>query len=411
MEAIALPQELKRFEGKITDIDTHEMMPAQVWVEKFGPDVQFLADYFIKHGEGEDEHLNTTNVVGFEGDILPIDKDVVNIKGSRAPGSVEPERRLDVMDAMGISRQLMYPTGHTMRAINILRFRERPGFMPGVEGDRIAMAKRAIDLFNAWAIEVQKTSDRIRPVAVLYGDTPEELIARVRHFVDNGIRAVWIFPAGEPLGGRSPAHPDLDPMWAALAEANCAATIHVAGDGKFFASDVWRDAPAFEGFVQHVEISRDPWFLATLHKAFENFLTVMILGGVFDRHPTLRFGVIECAAHWVGPMIRRLDMFNKLNNNLASKDQSHFTKELYRLPHPPSFYLKRNVRVTPFVFEDFAFDIKNYGLEDVLAFSTDYPHVEGGRNAAKTFYDKVSVLGEEVTEKFFVTNGQLLLPD
>jgi hypothetical protein len=39
----------------------------------------------------------------------------------------------------------------------------------------------------------------------------------------------------------------------------------------------------------------------TLHYAPENFVAAMALGGVFERHPNVRFGVIELSATWVGP--------------------------------------------------------------------------------------------------------------
>ena len=73
--------------------------------------------------------------------------------------------------------------------------------------------------------------------------------------------------------------------------------------------------------------------------------------------------------------------------------------------------MKNNLRVTPYVFEPVDTYIERYGLEDVLCFSSDYPHIEGGRNMLDTFYKKLERLGPEIVEKFFVTNGSVLLPD
>jgi predicted TIM-barrel fold metal-dependent hydrolase len=235
------------------------------------------------------------------------------------------------------------------------------------------------------------------------------MIGRARHFLRNGVRALWIFPSGELPGGRSPAHPDLDPLWAMLAEADCAATLHIAGEGNFFRTEGWRAAPAFQGFARHGEVNMDPWHLQTMHQPHENFLVAMVLGGVFERHPTLRFGLIELGAFWVGPLMRSLDLWHAVGSR-AEQQAPEGAPETYRLPEPPSFYLRRNVRVTPYIFEDFSKDIEWYGVEDMLCFSTDYPHVEGGRNAFDTFNRRIARFGEAVAEKFFVTNGQLLLP-
>jgi predicted TIM-barrel fold metal-dependent hydrolase len=147
-----------------------------------------------------------------------------------------------------------------------------------------------------------------------------------------------------------------------------------------------------------------------MHLEVENFTTVMVMGGVFDRHPTLRFGLIETTAYFMGPLARRLDMWWNLDKGIINQPKAGQVPP-YRLPEPPSFYLNRNVRVTPFFFEDMARDFEIYDIDDMLCFSTDYPHVEGGKNAIKTHYEKIKHLGEDIIRKYFVTNGSWLLPD
>ena len=81
------------------------------------------------------------------------------------------------------------------------------------------------------------------------------------------------------------------------------------------------------------------------------------------------------------------------------------------LQRKPSDYLRSNVRVTPFVFEPVGVYLDRYEIADVLCFSTDYPHVEGGRDPLGRFSASLEHHGPEVIEKFFVRNGQFLLPD
>ena len=50
----------------------------------------------------------------------------------------------------------------------------------------------------------------------------------------------------------------------------------------------------------------------------------------------------------------------------------------------PSEFVKRQVRVTPYPHEDTGWIIANSG-DEVCLFSSDYPHVEGGRNPIKRF--------------------------
>jgi predicted TIM-barrel fold metal-dependent hydrolase len=309
------------------------------------------------------------------------------------------------MDAMGISYQLYFPTGLALFGGALFEAANNPAFMPAIKGDRRRIARRWFELYNIWLRQVNSTSDRIRATALLFGDTTEELIRQADEHIKAGFKAVLYLPTKALPGGKSPAHPDLDPLWARLAEANVAFTMHIENDGVPLKDDGWRDAPAFKGFLVHGEFNTDPGYLAFLHLPYERFITIMVLGGVFERHPKLRVGIIEVGAFWVGPLMRRLDLWYGMAGKFGKQGEEN---RVYKLPHPPSYYFNQNVRVTPYIFEDVAHDIAQYDLQKVLCFSTDYPHVEGGKNAFSTFYNKIKGLGESVVEDFFVNNGALL---
>jgi predicted TIM-barrel fold metal-dependent hydrolase len=144
--------------------------------------------------------------------------------------------------------------------------------------------------------------------------------------------------------------------------------------------------------------------MATFHNAITTYVTAMVLGGVFERHPNLRFGAIECGAHWLGPLAENLDMWG---TKVFQSRLSPF------LSTKPSDYVARNVRVTPFaLWEDVRSYIERYPqLADCYCYSTDYPHFEGGVNSMQLFHDRLAPLGEEVVDKFFRRNGELLLPE
>lgn len=412
---LALPVELASLAGRILDPDTHMMLPAQEWVAVLGPEFRDLADHYIEHGETEEEDKNTANVPGFAGDLADITSDIGKRKGARSPGAADPDRRLAVMDMMGIRQQLLFPTYPAVFLGFLYSGHADPNCMSYIGGDRRAKAIRWLDIHNEWLISCAR-GDRIRPAPFIFGSTPEELIGRARGYIERGVRALWLSPAGELPGGVSPAHPDLDPLWAMMAEANCVLINHIAGGGRFLATEAWQDAPAFEGYVTNTEFSRSPWYTAQFHLPFENFLATLILGGVFDRHPSLRFGIIESGSYWIGPLISRLDLWHSFGGDptAARKKAGGRYSPKYHLPEKPSFYLKRNVRVTPFPIEnksDLLLDVDRYDLADVLCYSSDYPHVEGGPDAASIFYKKLSGLGSEFIDKFFMENAKMLFPD
>ena len=243
-------------------------------------------------------------------------------------------------------------------------------------------------------------------MAPLYGETPEELISVAKSLIDRGIRAVQLITGRLP-GGVSPAANTLDGFYAMLAEASVPLTFHIGGEPNFFGTLDWGKAEAFEGYRETNEFTLNPWRLSSMHLAVQNFVATMVTGGVFERHPTLRVGVMEYTAHWIGPLADLLDIWHDNNHKTGPADNVANR----RLPLRPSEYIARNVRVAPFDFEPVGKYIEKHGLEDVYCFASDYPHVEGGKKPIEKFASSLEPLGRRVLEKFFVKNGELLLPN
>lgn len=405
LDPLALPEELRALAGRIVDTDTHEMIPVKYWVELFGPECQELQDAWANSPITDVEDKNTSNVPDYEGDIEPIDAGIVNAKGARAPGAMDLDRRLDVMDAMGVASQLMFPTSVGLWAAILLCGANDKLLFKDIKGDRAGKAKTMIRSYNKWLGTQARRNPRIVPVAPVFGDTVEELTEMTRELLDAGIKAVWM-PFGIAPGGLSPAHKDLDPYWQMLVDNDCILTLHVGTEETFFEPMAnFRDASAFKGYRRFGETSTDPWYLTHLHMPVQSFLMTMTVGGVFVRHPTLRVLVAEVGGYWVGPMMQAMDVWQDAFGKYSKHEEALKVK--------PSTFIRSNVRVTPFCFEDVASYINQYGqygLADVMCFSTDYPHVEGGKDALRKLYANLAPLGSEVVEKFFVTNGEFVMP-
>jgi predicted TIM-barrel fold metal-dependent hydrolase len=403
MTVHTLPASVAPYAGRMIDVDTHEQMPAEVWVETFGEDLRPMAELRMSSP--------AHNVPGYAGDVAELSAETVwSHKGPTAPGAVDMRRRLDVLDVMKIDRQLMFPTSAGLFGMILYSMPDGSNFHKVFGDDTRPMGARMMRCSNDWMVEAAKLSPRVRPVGSIYGDTPQELIALTRSLLDRGIRALTI-SAGHLPGGVSPAHNDLDPLYAMLAEANAPLTVHLGSELAFFRTLDWGTAKAFEGFKVSEETSLDPWRLSSLHLPAQNFIATLITGGVFDRHPTLRVGALECCAHWIGPLAELLDFWHDNNQSLAPTlfaDGSSGRK----LPMRPSEYIRRNVRISPFDIEDVGGYIAKHGLEEVYCFATDYPHIEGGKDPIGRFAASLSAHGHgaSVFEKFFVTNGELLLP-
>ena len=69
----------------------------------------------------------------------------------------------------------------------------------------------------------------------------------------------------------------------------------------------------------------------------------------------------------------------------------------------PSEYVRRQIRVTPYAHEPVGWIIEQAG-EEVCLFSSDWPHVEGGRNPLRRFEESTKGLGERAKERFYCEN-------
>jgi predicted TIM-barrel fold metal-dependent hydrolase len=119
------------------------------------------------------------------------------------------------------------------------------------------------------------------------------------------------------------------------------------------------------------------------------------MDGVFDRHPALRFGAIELGASWLPSLMRFLD------SGWAAFRKGE--ERLQKLSGPPSEILRRQLRVTPYPHEDTGWIIRNSG-EEMCLFSSDYPHVEGGRNPLKRFNESLEGCSETAKRRFYRDN-------
>jgi len=141
--------------------------------------------------------------------------------------------------------------------------------------------------------------------------------------------------------------------------------------------------------------------ITVLHHSSEEFLSVMILDGVLERHRGLRGGVIELGATWVPSMLRRLDS--------AVEIWSKSEPELKAFTRKPSEQVREQLAFTPYVFEDVG-ELIAESSDDLYLFSSDYPHHEGGRNPLGRFESSLGDLSEAGRERFYSGNFLKILP-
>jgi predicted TIM-barrel fold metal-dependent hydrolase len=206
--------------------------------------------------------------------------------------------------------------------------------------------------------------------------------------------------------GHSPSHIEFEPLWAMAQEAGLPILFHVGGEEKINPDYFNNGLPRVKDFHGGEENFTSVSYMPIGYSVMTS-LAALIFDGVLDRFPRLKFGAIELGASWVPGWMRNMDS--------AATAFAKNEERLQKLSLKPSEFVRRQVRVTPYPHEDAGWIVANTGPE-VCLFSSDFPHVEGGRNPLKRFDDSLKGRSREEVDRFYCDNfidlmGEGLAPE
>jgi uncharacterized protein len=297
--------------------------------------------------------------------------EVMSRKNFAATGSFVPEDRPRVLDMLGFASQLVFNTFHNRR----LHDWEH-------DGD-IEFAIGAARAHNRGMVEFCDVDPRLLPSCYVPLADLDRAPLLAEEAIAAGAAALLVASGCPP--GHSPSHVALDGVWARAEEAGIPVVFHVGGTGDLIDEGYFANGlpipPDFHGgeenfrSVDYMGIPGPP----------AQTLATMIFDGVLERFPDLRIGVIEQGAIWVPSWTRQMES--------AFDAFARHEERLQSLSLRPSEYVRRQVRFTPYPTEDVGWIIRQSGPE-VCLFSSDYPHVEGGRRPIERF--EASLAASEV---------------
>ncbi len=282
---------------------------------------------------------------------------------------------------MGVASQLVFNTFHNRRLHD------------WEHGPDLDLAYGAARAHNRGMVEFCSADPRLLPTCYVPLADFDRTEAMAAEALAMGAAALLI-PSGCPAG-HSPSHLGLDPLWRQAEEAGTPVVFHVGGTGDLI-------DPAY--FVNGLPVPAD------FHGGDENFrsvdymgipgppmqtLATLIFDGVLERFPALRIGVIEQGAIWLPSWLRQMES--------AVEAFGRHEERLRALSLRPTEYVQRQVRVTPYPTEDVGWIIAQSG-RDVCMFSSDYPHVEGGRRPYERFEASLGDADETVRQAFYADN-------
>ena len=311
---------------------------------------------------------------------------IMDRKNFAATGSFVAADRSRALDLLGFSSQLVFNTFHNRRLRDWEHERDL-GFAYGVA--------RA---HNRGMVEFCSVDPRLLPTCYVPLADFERAAAMADEAIAMGAAALLV-ASGCPRT-HSPSHIGLDPVWARAQEAAIPVVFHVGGTGDLIDAAYFRNGlPVPPDFHGGEENFRSVDYMGIPHPP-EQTLATMIFDGVLDRFPHLRIGVIEQGAIWVPSWLRQMES--------AFEAFSRHEERLRALSLRPSEYVRRQVRCTPYPTEDVGWIIANSAPE-ICMFSSDYPHVEGGRRPLERFEASLGNASDDVRRHFYCDNFRDLM--
>ena len=233
----------------------------------------------------------------------------------------DPTVRDGILDQEGVAAEVLFPDADVLGTGRLASSPFGSGLGSGAGADPEAV-KAGARAHNRWLADFCRTNPhrRIGVAVVPVTAGVEDAVAEVRAAAENGLRGVMI----PTRWFDAPAYidPSYEPFWAACAETGMVLHTH-SGAGP-------ADYTMGPGFLSIY--AAEAWWWAA--RPF----WVLVLSGVFARHPGLRYSIAENGAWWVPDLVTRMD---------EKWEGAHNTRKFgdafkLDLPEAPSAYVNRN---------------------------------------------------------------------
>ncbi|MFN4225230.1 MAG: amidohydrolase family protein [Hyphomonas sp.] len=312
-------------------------------------------------------------------------------KNYKALGAFRRQDRPAALDRLGFASQLVFTT-----------------FCLGNFGldqsDDMELCYAAADAHNRMITDFCSIDRRLLAVAYVPLEDFQRSEQTAQLAIRLGAKALMV-PSLCPQK-HSPSHIGLDPVWRAAEEAGLPIVLHVGGEEKLNAVYKQNGLPPVKDFHGGDDNFTSVSYMPIPNSAMQTLAT-LIFDGVFDRFPRLKWGAIELGASWVPGWMRAMDS--------AAHAFIRNEERLQKLSARPSEIVRRQFRAAPYPHEDAGWIIRNAG-DEICLFSSDYPHVEGGRNPLKRFDETLAGCTPTQITNFYSENfidlmGEGLAPE
>lgn len=368
------------------DMDSHVLEPPDLWENYLEPRFRHRAIRVKTGSDGleqlivDDQVLMTGRLavlggVDHQPDELFVQPNVPYLEGCPA-ASYDTAARIALLDEWGVDAGVVFPT------IGILW--DKP------DDPKLAMAYARA--YNKWQWDFASPApDRIVPIAQIPLYDVDLALTELRRCLKLGFKGMFLAP--EPVHGKRPSHPDFDPLWAELVEADLPICMHLIvrfNRSVNAAAATWWDR------------TREPMnllFAFGLGGTMQLIpaVSALVCDGLFDRFPRLKVAVVESGAGYAAYLMDRLDEKYQRFGNLVS------------LKRRPSEYLRENFWFVMDPSErtiDAQCDLLG---EEHFLWGSDYPHIDSHAGAMDEVHTALASMSERRRNLVLGGNAKKLL--
>jgi len=355
----------------VVDMDSHVMEPPDLWETYLEPQYRDRAICIRTRPDGTEELVVDNKVVlaGRLAALGGVDHQTDEIfRGGRLTymdgcpaASYDTRARVALLDEWGVDAGVVFPT------IGILWDKE--------EDPDLAIAYARA--YNRWQWDFAKPAlDRILPIAHIPLYDVDLAVAELRRCLNLGFRGMFLPP--EPVCGKRPSHPDFDPLWQLMVDADLPVCVHL-----------------IVRFDRVVNLSGTRWWDPAKEPGNTVFsfalggtmqlipaVAALVCDGLFDRFPKLKVAIVESGAGYVRYLMDRLD-----------EKYARF-RNLNPLERWPSEYIRDNFYFVMDPSEgsiDAQCDLVG---EDKFLWGSDYPHIDSHATAMSEVHAALEPMSE-----------------
>lgn len=330
----------------LLSIDDHLIEPPDMFDGRMPAKLQDQAPQLVKGDDGKDQWIFQGEAIGVPGlaAVASWPKEEWGFNptdiSEMRPGCYDMKERVKDMDANGMLAGMNFPTFAGFAGTHLAKMKDQE------------LTAAAIAAYNDWHIDevCGSAPGRFIPLAILPTFDMDRCVAEVNRVAKKGCVAVSIPETPYGVGLPSFASGYFDPMFKALLDNNITPCMHIGG--------------AF-GLVKRPDEAMADDIIILAPQVMAVTTTDIILGGLLQRFPELKFALSEGGIGWIPFFLDRLD------RHVTNQSWTHLDK-LPKGKTPTEAW--REHFLACFITDPSALNLRERIGVNTLAWECDYPH-------------------------------------